>query len=728
MAKITLIMKRAARVAIRLGVEAVYVGTLAVVGGILAVAGIYFFGTPDAATLPAIPLAQTSMIYDRTGTHILYQLHGEENRKVLTHDQIPDVMRQATIATEDSSFYSHHGIDVTSIVRALIADIQAGKIEQGGSTITQQLARNAFFTRERTFKRKILESVMAFKIENTFSKDEILDMYLNRVPYGANTYGVGTASEVYFGKQAKDLSLDEAALLASLTKAPSIYSPLSLTKTHTMDERNRTLLRMFQLHLISNDQMAQALTADTASKVVPFTHPVQAPHFVFYIIDQLEQKYGRDTLETGGWKIYTTLDWNMQQQAERSVSEGAAKNMKLGASNAALTAINPKTGEILAMVGSKDFYNTSIDGEVNVATRLRQPGSSFKPLAYAAAFEKGFQPETLLTDKYINFGPDGTGKDYIPQNYDGQFHGTLSMRNALAQSLNVPAVETLYLAGIPQTLDMAHKLGISSLNDTNRYGLALVLGGGEVDLLDMTSAFGVFAREGMRAQTHGVINIIDQSGTNIEQNAPVKTTSVLDPEVARKISSILSDNQARSAIFGTHTPLILPDRPVAAKTGTTQDFHDAWTIGYTPSLAVGVWAGNNDNQPMNSGSDGVYVAAPIWHDFMQAVTKGTIVENFTPYTPVTSDKLLITGNYDASSIKYYSITSGKELSAEEAAQKDPAKVRTKNAVGDHSVLYYVNKNDPLGATPPDPSDPMFPRWEGYNQPPPVNPDAAITGQ
>lgn len=692
-------------------VEAVYIAALFIAGGVLAFAALYFFGIPDAATLPNIPLAQTSIIYDRTGTHMLYQLHGEENRKVLKHDQISDVMRQATIATEDSNFYAHHGVDFTSIARALIADIKAGKIEQGGSTITQQLARNAFFSRERTLKRKILETIMAFKIENTFSKDEILDMYLNRVPYGANTYGVGTAAETYFGTSAQDLSLDEAALLASLTKAPSLYSPYSAKQLHTMDARNRTLLRMSQLHLISESQLTQAITTDTASKVVSFSHPIQAPHFVFFVINQLERKYGREALETGGWKIYTTLDWDMQQQADRAVREGAVKNTARGASNAALTAIDPKTGEILAMVGSKDFFNASIDGEVNVATRLRQPGSSFKPIAYATAFEKGFQPETLLTDKYINFGPDGSGKDYIPQNYDGRFHGTLPMRYALAQSLNIPAVETLYLAGIPSTIDMAHRLGITSLNEPDRYGLALVLGGGEVNLLDMTSAFGVFAREGLRAQTHGVASIVDQSGTKIENNASPTTTAVLDPEVARKISSILSDNQARAPIFGSHTPLILADRPVAAKTGTTQDFHDAWTIGYTPSLAVGVWAGNNDNHPMTTGSDGVYVAAPIWHDFMQAVTKGTPVESFAPYTPVVSDKPLLTGRYDENSLQYFDVKSGKKLSAEKAAKKDPSRVRVGNKDPEHSILYYVNKNDPLGTTPPDFSDPMFPRWE-----------------
>jgi 1A family penicillin-binding protein len=703
--------RRLGRILRRLLVELVFVFVLILVGIVLAFLALYYFETPDARTLPNLPLAQTSTIYDRTGTHVLYQLHGEENRRVLSHDQIPVVVRQATIAAEDGGFYSHHGVDIGGTLRALWVDIQAGSFEQGGSTITQQLARNAFFSRERTLKRKILETVMAIKIENTFSKDEILDMYLNRVPYGANTYGIGKASETYFGKEPRALSIDQAAMLASLTKAPSLYSPYVAKQSAIVNEKNQVVRQMVELGFISSTQAKQALAADTIAGIVPFTHIVQSPHFVFYIIDQLEQQYGRDALETGGWKITTTLDWNLQQQAERAVRDGVARNAAYDASNAALTAVDPKTGEILAMVGSKDFFDTSIDGEVNVAVQPRQPGSSFKPIAYATAFEKGFQPETLLTDKPINFGRDGSGNDYIPNNYDGTFHGTLSMRSALAMSLNIPAVETLYLAGIGSTLNMAHSLGITTLNNPSRYGLALVLGGGEVKLLDMTSAFGVFAREGVRAQTHGIESIIDQSGKRIDQSATTAPTSVMDPETARKINSILSDNQARAPIFGMHSPLILSDRPVAAKTGTTQDFHDAWTIGYTPSLAVGVWVGNNDNRPMKIGSDGVYAAAPLWHDFMQQATAGMPVESFTPYTPVVSDKLLITGIHDESGLQYFDTKSGKKISPEKAAKKDPSRVRVKDM--SHSILYYVNRNDPLGTTPPDFTDPMLPRWEGF---------------
>ncbi|MEI6649832.1 MAG: PBP1A family penicillin-binding protein [Candidatus Moraniibacteriota bacterium] len=698
------------KIARRLLREAMFVFVLLCMAAGLAFVGLFYMGTPDVSTLTKLSLAQTSYIYDRTGEHVLYALHGEENRKVIANDQIPNVVRQATIASEDANFYSHSGVDFGGMARAFVENIHAGKIEQGGSTITQQLARNAFFSRERTIRRKILETVTAFKIESSFSKQEILDMYLNRVPYGANTYGIEMAAETYFGKPASDLSLDEAALLASLTKAPSLYSPYVAKRTDMIAQRDNVISRMSQLGLITDAQMKTALAADTASKIMPASSLIQAPHFVFYIIDQLKSEYGQDALEQGGWKIYTTLDWNLEQEAERAVADGAAKNVKYDASNAALTAIDPKNGEILAMVGSKDFFDSSIDGEVNVATSLRQPGSSFKPIAYATAFAKGFQPETLLTDKPIDFGPDGTGKDYIPQNYDGQFRGTLSMREALAQSLNIPAVQTLYLAGIGPTIDMAHRLGITSLNEPSRYGLALVLGGGEVNLLDMTSAFGVFAREGVRSQTHGILRIENQAGKRIDTQDTSKTTVVLDPEVARKINSVLSDNVARSAVFGSRSPLILPDRPVAAKTGTTQDFHDAWTVGFTPSIAVGVWVGNNDNAPMKGGSDGVYAAAPLWHDFMVAATRNTPVEKFTGYTKAVSGKLLVTGTRDNGSVKYYDIASGKKLSEKKALKKDPSQIRV-SSESDHSILYYVNKNDPLGPTPPDFSDPMLARWE-----------------
>ena len=368
----------------------------------------------------------------------------------------------------------------------------------------------------------------------------------------------------------------------------------------------------------------------------PFHEPILAPHFVFYVTEQLEAKYGRDFLEKGGLKIITTLDYDLQKIGEKVVADGGARNMAYGANNAALVAVDPKTGEVLTMVGSRDFFNSANDGQVNVAVRLRQPGSSFKPIVYATAFEKGYQPETLIADEPTNFGPDGGGISYIPQNYDGKFHGVLPMRKTLAMSLNIPAIKTLALVGIDSAIDMAHRLGITTLNDRKRYGLSMAIGGAEVKLIDMASAFGVFATEGKRFQSHSILEIVDNNGESYFDKTEGK--QVIDVEVARKIDSILSDNNARSAIFGPNSPLYIPGRTVAAKTGTSQDFRDAWTVGFTPSIAVGVWAGNNDSHPMHAGSDGVFVAAPLWRSFMDAVLSRYPNEGFAGYQSVAGDE------------------------------------------------------------------------------------------
>jgi penicillin-binding protein 1C len=705
--------KRVAKGVMRIVLEFVYILLLVVVGTAIAFVGLYRYKTPEASTILDVPLAETSYIYDRTGEVELYRLYGEENRIVLSHDEIPDVMRAATVAAEDESFYTHFGIDIPGIIRAFFVNVEAGEIRQGGSTITQQLARSAFYDRERTFRRKMLESVMAVKLEQAFTKDEILDMYLNRVPYGANAYGVGSAARIYFGKEASELLPDEAALLAALPKAPSLLSPYTADPDMLVIERNTVLERMEVAGQLSGAEGIASRLSDTIGKIRPFRQSVRAPHFVFSVLEELEHVYGRETLEEGGWDIITTLDMPMQELGERVVAEGRSTYEAYGAENAALVALDPEMGEVLAMVGSRDFFDTSIDGEVNVSTRPRQPGSSFKPIVYATAFEKGFQPETLLVDKRINFGPDGSGEDYIPENYDGQFRGMLSMRETLAQSLNVPAVETLYLADIDWTIDMAERLGITTLGDPSRYGLALALGAGEVRLLDMVSAFGTFAADGVHASARSILRIENASGKRIDHDPPVPEY-VIDPQVARKVASILSDNAARTPTFGPNSPLILSDRPVAAKTGTTQDFRDAWTIGFTPSLAVGVWAGNNDNHPMDYGAAGLYVAAPLWRTFMTEATASEPIETFPDYERVESDKPMLAGKRPYGDVKYYDLHSGKELSPETAANRAPGDVRVKAEYSGRSILSFVSKDDPLGDTPPDYDDPMLWRWEeGY---------------
>ncbi|EKE11020.1 MAG: 1A family penicillin-binding protein [uncultured bacterium] len=645
----------------------------------LAVLGASFFlylmtKTPLGTTLYTRHIPQTSIIYDRTGEHILYEVHGEENRKILSHDEIPDSVRIATVATEDDSFYSHHGIDIMGIFRALKVNIEQKGIYQGGSTITQQLARNVFLNRDRTIKRKILEAVYAIKIERKYTKDEILDAYLNEVPYGSNAYGIEAAAETYFGKSAKELTLDESALLASMTKATSYYSPYGNHTKELVSRQKWVLARTASLGFEDTEKVDLALKENTFEKIVPFQQPIQAPHFVFYVLDQLRKEYGEQTIEEGGFKIYTTLDLDKQRLAEQIIRESSDYNLKrYGATNAALVAIDPKTGQILTMVGSKDYFNSSIDGQVNVTIRPRQPGSSFKPFVYAKAFEKGFQPETFVLDGPTNFGPDGGGRNYVPRNYSGRFHGVISIRQALAMSLNVPAVKTLREVGIDEAIEMAHRLGITTLNDRNRYGLSLVIGGGEVTLLDETSGFSVFANDGKRNPVDPILKIVDKDNKIIRENSP-KNMPVLDPQIARKINSILSDNKSRTPIFGPNNKLFIPGRTVAAKTGTTQEFRDAWTVGFTPHIAVGVWAGNNNNRSMRPGADGSFVAAPIWNKFMSQVLPQYPDDTFLAYEKSDSKAVPKVAAKSQYKITYYRKSNKKKISEKKAKSMKPEKV------------------------------------------------------
>lgn len=643
---------------------------------VLGLAVYAFFNTPPASELESRRAPQTSVIYDRTGTHILYEMHGEENRKILAHDQIPGVMRAATIAAEDDAFYRHHGIDSLSLLRALKNNMQSDEIKQGGSTITQQLARNVFLSREKTFRRKFIEMVLALKIELAYSKDRILDMYLNQIPYGANAYGVEAAAETFFRKKAADLTLDEAAFLAALPKATDYYSPYGDNADRLIRRQKGILKRIGDLGLENSEKVPEALKADTLARVFPRTDPVDAPHFVFYVKQKLEETYGQKETEEGGLRVFTTLDYDKQKLAEKIVSERAAYNLPhYGASNSALVAIDPKNGQILAMVGSLDFFNTGADGEVNVTTRPRQPGSSFKPFVYAKAFEMGYQPETLIADAPTNFGPDGSGRNYVPRNYDGKYHGVLTMRQALEMSLNIPAVKTLKLVGIDNAIEMAHRLGITTLNDRARYGLSLVIGGGEVTLLDETSGFSVFANDGRRNPADPFLKIANADGKVIYTNQP-KNMPVLDPEVARKINSVLSDNDARVPIFGPNNLLHIDGKTVAAKTGTTQEWRDAWTVGYTPNIAVGVWVGNNNNRPMKGGADGSFVAAPIWNKFMSQIIDQYPDESFIAYTRAAKYPKSI-DPVKSFKITYYKKSSGKKISEEKAKKMNPDKVEAR---------------------------------------------------
>ncbi|MDR3559731.1 MAG: PBP1A family penicillin-binding protein, partial [Candidatus Pacebacteria bacterium] len=650
---------------------AVMIGTLSLIAGYYVYAN-----TPLPAGMPTAKMDQTTLIYDRTGQYILYKIYGDQNRQSLKHNQIPDDIRIATIASEDSNFYSHGGIDVKSIARAALTDWQSGSFQEGGSTITQQLVRSLYLSPEKTFRRKAIEAILAIKFEKQYSKDQILDMYLNDVPYGHNAYGIETAAETYFGIHADKLTLDEAAFLAALPNAPTYYSPYGGNTQALVARQQNILNRIAELKLADPQMITAAKKVDTLAKIIPLKDSIQDPHFVFYVKQQLEQMYGKDKVKNGGLKVYTSLDYNLQNIAQKDVTQGAAYNSKAyNANNAALVAIDPKTGQILAMVGGPNFWNTASDGQVNAALALRSPGSSFKPFVYSEAFLKGYQPDTLLLDASTNFGPDGSGRNYIPRNYDGRSHGVVTMRQALGMSLNIPAVKTLYLAGINDTINLAEKMGITTLDPQKiHYGLALAIGGGDVTLLDETSGYSVFANDGQRNPATPFVKIEDSSGKIIYQPQP-ENEQVLDPQVARKISSILSDNAARTPMFGPNSKLVVPGYAVAAKTGTSQDFRDGWTVGYTPDLAVGVWTGNNNNSPFRSGADGVFVAAPIWNNFMTAALKDYPKETFLAYNNENSTSANTqSGNFK---IVYFDKKTGKVLSGKKLKKADPANIGTR---------------------------------------------------
>jgi len=682
---------------------------------------------PDPTKISQRHLTESTKIYDRTGQIILYDIHGEEKRTVIPYEEIPQFVKDATIAIEDDNFYHHFGLDWRALIRAALANLKGQKITQGGSTITQQFIKNAYLggpSAPRTFTRKIKEAILALELEIKYSKDEILGFYLNQVPYGSNAYGIEAAAQTFFNKKAKELTLGEAALLAALPKAPSYYSPYGSHPDKLKARQEYILDRMVKLGYINQDQ-AQKAKKEKLNYASP--GQLKAHHFVAMIQEYLEEKYGHryPDINQAGLKVYTTLDWRLQQIAEEVVAEGVTQNeKKYRATNAALVAIDPKTGQLLALVGSKNYQ----EEQFNVATSpYRQPGSSFKPFAYAMAFKKGFRPETILFDLPTSFGPAGPqNKEYKPQNYDLKFRGPITLREALAQSINLPSVKVLYLAGINETINLAQDMGITTLKDRRRYGLSLVLGGGEVKLIDEVAAYSVFAADGIKHPLKFILKIEDSQG-NILEEYEDKPIRVLEKQIARQITDILSDEEARAPMFGSYSALYLPGIPAAAKTGTTQDYSDGWTIGYTPNLVAGVWAGNNDyTQKMKKGAAGLYVAAPIWHNFMERtyqklkatstqenITNQFIlpkeVENFpTPDPLPTSTKPMINGEIGWLKKVKIDHISGKLATS----WTPPTLIQEKIYPEVHCILYYIDRDNPLGDFPKDPTqDPQFLNWE-----------------
>ncbi len=600
--------------------------------GVLIIAFLFIYYSrqlPDPNRLLGRNVPESTKIYAKDES-LIYEVHGEIKRTLVNLDQISPDLKNATIAAEDKNFYKHSGISITGLARSLIIDIIYREKRQGGSTITQQFVKNAILTRDKSFIRKAKEIIIAIEMEARFSKDEILKMYLNEIPYGRNAYGIEAASLTYFNKHANELTLAQSAYLAALPQAPSYYNPSGPNFDDLQARQKYILSQMEELGYINKEQKESALNEEVKFETIKTA--IVAPHFVQYVENYLAEKYGETSLQEGGMKVYTTLDPKLQEIAEKAVTEGSKKNLAANGHNAALVAIDPKTGQILAMVGSKDYFGESepagcvqgktclFEPNVNVATSLQQPGSSFKPYAYVTAFGRDFKynPASMLMDVKTDFG------DYSPNNFNLSQNGPVSMRKALAGSLNIPAVKTIALVGADNVVKTAKDLGIDA--PFKDCGLALVLGGCDVKLVDHTAAYGVFANQGKRVEKTAILKVVSQQGETLEEYKE-KSSQVLDPQAVYELVSIMSDNNARSYVFGGNSALTLgASRPVAAKTGTTQDIRDGWTVGFTPSLVAGVWVGNNNNAPMKR--DAVLTAGPIWNQFMREALAGTPVEQF----------------------------------------------------------------------------------------------------
>lgn len=662
---------------------------------------------PDPNNLASRTVAQTTKIYDRAGKTILYEVHGDVKRTVVPLAQISPNIQHAVIAIEDRYFYEHKGVRITSIIRAFIMNALKMKSAQGGSTITQQFIKNSVLTTEKKLVRKIKEAILAVEMEQHFSKDTILEMYLNDSPFGSYIYGVEAASETMFGKSAAEVTPSEAAILASILKAPTYYSPYGIHTDELVKRSHLIIDQMAAQGYLTADETKTAKDDDVLAHIKPKREAIIAPHFVLYVRDLMAQKFGDAEIEKGGYRIITTLDMDKQKLAEEAVSQNATLLKKWGANTAAMMAVNPKTGEILAMIGSADYWDEEINGHVNALLTRLQPGSSIKPVMYAAAFEKGYTPDTVLYDVETVF--KNYPEDYIPHDYDGKERGPVTVRESLAGSLNVPAVAMLYLTGIDRFVDFAHRLGYTTYENKSAIGLSLVLGGADVRPIEHITAFSAFAQEGLLPASQAVLRVEDSQGNVLYDaaNAP-PPKKVLEPEIARQINSILSDNAARAPIFGEHNFLTLADRPVCAKTGTTNSYKDAWTIGYTPSLVTGIWVGIQQGGKMKQGADGSKVAAPIWNQFMQAALKGTPPEQFTAPQPVVTGKPVLDGDKTARTRVKIDRASGKL-----ATDLTPPDYVEERAYGlPHSILSFVDKDDPRGPIPADPTkDPEFPMFE-----------------
>jgi 1A family penicillin-binding protein len=604
--------------------------------GLIVIGFIMFFwfsrDLPTPGKLTASNFPQSTKIFDRNGI-LLYDIYKDENRTYVTLDQIPKALQEATISIEDKDFYKNQGFSITGYLRAFRNGILKMRIAGGGSTLTQQLVKNTLLTSDQTITRKIKEFILAIQVDRKYTKNQILELYFNATPYGGTTLGIEAASERYFAKKAKDLDLTESVILAGLPQSPSYYSPYGQYPKAYIDRSKEVLRRMREDGYITKKQEEETIKKLPNVEFVKQTHDIKAPHFSFYVKDLLIKQFGESVVEQGGLQVTTTLDYKLEAKAEEIVKEEVANAKSLKVGNGASVVLNPKNGEILTMVGSKDFFDSSSGGQFNVITQaLRQPGSSIKPVAYATALEKGYTAATVIMDTSTAFPGGADGKDYAPKNYDGKFHGPLQLRFALGSSINIPAVKLLALIGVKNMLSTAFDMGISTLAPTNeninRFGLSLTLGGGEVKPLELAAAYTAFANQGYKSEPIAILKVTDSKGKVLFEQKEVTKKQVLSSEVAFIISHMLLDNNARLITFGVNSYLNVSGHTIAVKTGTTDDKRDNWTIGWTPSVLVATWVGNNDNSPMGNVASGVTGAAPIWRRVILEALKGKASEDF----------------------------------------------------------------------------------------------------
>ncbi len=651
-----------------------------------------FTPVPDITSFTNRQVVQSTKLYDRTGKILLYDYGRDVKRSVIPLSSISPNIQKAVIAIEDASFYSHGGIRISSILRAMFVDLFGGSFTQGGSTITQQVVKNTILTDKKSIPRKIHEWVLAIKLEQKYSKDQILNTYLNDMPFGGTLYGVGAASEAFFHKNAGDVDIAQAAYLAALLQAPTYYSPYGQHVKELEQRKNLVLQRMKDVGSITQEQYTKALN----EKVV--FYPIKnsgiiAPHFVFYVLGNLKNKYGQQALQSG-LKVITTLNVPLQEKMQSIISTYAKENIKnFGAKNAAAVAIDPSTGQILAMVGSPDYFNIKNDGNFNDTTALRQPGSTFKPFVYAIALEKGFTRNTVIFDLPTQFSTLCKPQDnhnnkppcYAPVNFDNRYRGPMTFTTALAQSINIPAVKVLYLDGIQPVIDLVRAAGLTTIQASKKYGLSFALGAADVRLLDMVDAYGTFATGGIHNKTASVLSVTKSGGSVLEQYT-YSPERIMPALVANDISTMLSNNSARYPEYPPVNPLNFPGYDVAVKTGTTNNFRDAWTLGYTPSIVIGAWVGNNDNAPMVKKIAG-YIVTPMWHKIMQYALSTYPKKYF-------GEPTLIPKNVSPVLRGIYGVPS--------ATGRDET----------HSLLYWVSKDNPRGPQPIDPSlDPQYKYWE-----------------